>query len=68
MGKSAAIFLFKGCHEFLAGDTLRSKQRYTALDETAVFGSICRHEYPQRFFSMKHGERLVAVLLCMYHH
>ena len=29
------------------------------LDETAVFGSICRHEFPQRFLSMKHGERSV---------
>ncbi|XP_064385781.1 uncharacterized protein LOC135334499 isoform X1 [Halichondria panicea] len=48
----------KGCHEFLAGDTLRSKSRYAALDETAVFGSICRHEFPQRFLNMKHGERL----------
>ncbi len=46
----------KGCHMFLAGDALRSKSRYAALDETAVFGSVCRHEFPQRFQRMKHGE------------
>ncbi len=46
------LFIFK-----VAGDTLRSKSRYAALDETAVFGGICRHEFPQQFFNMKHGER-----------
>lgn len=50
--------LTKGCHGFLAGDALRSRSRYAALDETAVFGSICRHEFPHRFLNMKHGERL----------
>ena len=38
---------------------MRSKSRYAALDKTAVFGSICRHEFPQRFLNMKHGERYV---------
>ena len=37
---------------------MRSKSRFAALDETAVFGSICRHEFPQRFLNLKHGERL----------
>ncbi len=48
------VLCIQGCHEFLAGDAIRSKSRYAALDETAVFGGICRHEFPQ---SMKHGER-----------
>ncbi len=51
------VLHIQGCHEFLAGDAIRSKSQYAALDETAVFGSICRHEFPQRFISMKHGER-----------
>ena len=37
---------------------VRSKSRFAALDETAVFRSICRHEFPQHFLNMKHGERL----------
>jgi hypothetical protein len=46
------------CSDFLAGDMLRSSQRYKALDETAVFGTACRHEFPHRFINLKHGERL----------
>ena len=36
---------------------LRSAGRYKALDETAVFGFSCRHEFPKKFISLKHGER-----------
>ena len=57
------ICALQGCHHFLAGDALRSKSRYAALDETAVFGSICKHEFPQRFINLKHGEQFD--LLCM---
>jgi hypothetical protein len=32
------------------------------LDVRSVFGSVCRHEYPLRFFDMKHGERLDCVV------
>lgn len=34
------------CNEFLAGNLLRSKTRYKALDETGVIGLVCRHEFP----------------------
>ncbi|XP_065899662.1 uncharacterized protein [Dysidea avara] len=44
------------CNNFLAGNELRSSKRYKALDETAVMGSICRHEVPLRFFNLFHGE------------
>lgn len=37
---------------------LRSANRYRALDETAVFGYCCRHEFPGEFVNLKHGERL----------
>ena len=36
---------------------MRSSKRYKALDETAVMGSVCRHEIPARFFNLFHGER-----------
>lgn len=36
---------------------LRSATRFSALDETAVFGSACRHEFPVAFLDLKHGER-----------
>ena len=52
----------------MAGDTLRSSQRYHALDETAVFGSACRHEFPHMFINLKHGERysFYVLLLSLY--
>lgn len=48
----------EACGEFLAGSAIRSRSRYTALSETAIFGRACRHEFPKRFINMKHGERL----------
>ena len=45
------------CNDFLAGSMLRSATRYKALDETAVFGYACRHEFPGTFINLKHGER-----------
>lgn len=36
----------KACADFLAGSTLRSKSRYAALSETAIFARACRHEFP----------------------
>lgn len=52
----------KACSNFLAGDSLRSSRRYHALDETALFGCACRHEFPRLFISLKHGERLSYVV------
>ncbi len=51
------------CSSLLAGDSLRSSKRYNALDETAVFGSGCRHEFPLLFIYLKHGKRYVLYLL-----
>lgn len=50
----------KECNQFLAGDALRSKCRYKGLDETGVIGVVCRHEFPYRVLSMRHGERSVT--------
>ena len=36
---------------------LRSAKRYKALDETAIFGMCCCHEFPKMFLNLKHGER-----------
>ena len=38
---------------------LRSATRFRALDETALFGSACRHEFPAVFLNLKHGERYI---------
>lgn len=48
----------KECSDFQAGNSLRSKVKNSKLSETAVFGSVCRHEFPQSIFSLRHGERL----------
>ena len=45
------------CNDFLAGDVLRSFNRFKALDETALFGCGCRHEFPLMFVNLKLGER-----------
>ena len=47
----------------MAGNELISAIRYKALDETAVFGYCCRHEFPKAFINLKHGERLIYMLL-----
>ena len=36
-----------------------SSTRYKSLDETGIIGAVCKHEFPQRFFSFRHGERFV---------
>ena len=51
------IVYSQDCNIFLAGNMLRSNSRFRALDETALFGSACRHEFPAIFFNLKHGER-----------
>jgi hypothetical protein len=51
---------FQDCSNFLAGNMLRSSTRYKALEETAVFGSACRREFPALFLNLKHGERYVV--------
>lgn len=53
----------QGCHDFLAGDALRSKSRFKALDETAIFGRACRHEFPKHFINLKHGEKYAITAL-----
>ena len=50
------------CNEFLAGNLLRSKTRYKALDETGVIGLVCRHEFPYRLYNLHHGERLMYII------
>ena len=39
------------------GDALRSKTRYNRLDEMGVVGVVCRHEFPYKCLSIRHGER-----------
>ncbi|XP_064633909.1 uncharacterized protein LOC135491738 [Lineus longissimus] len=52
------------CSDFKAGSNIRSRKRHEKLDETAVFGASCRHDFPLIMFSLKHGERLAyAVFL-----
>ena len=48
---------FQDCNDFLAGSWMRSASRYKSLDETAVFGYCCRHEFPGKFINLKHGEK-----------
>ena len=56
---TSEFYCFKDCSDFKAGDILRSNSQYRALDETAVFGSACRHGFPKQFINLKHGERYI---------
>ncbi|XP_064645355.1 uncharacterized protein LOC135498820 [Lineus longissimus] len=51
------------CSNFKGGNTLRTNSRYEKLDETAVFGSACRHEVPVIMFSLKHGESVQVLVV-----
>lgn len=57
------IIVVYQCRDFKAGSALRSNSRFHMLDETALFGSACRHEFPLVFLDLKHGERLARWLL-----
>ena len=51
------VCMHQMCSNFLAGGMIRSW--YKALDETAVFGFCCGHEFPGRFINLKHGKWFV---------
>ncbi len=51
------VYLFQERSTFLAGDALRSANKFKALNETALFGYSCCHDFPGQFISLKHGER-----------
>lgn len=51
------LLIHQECNQFLAADVLRSRSRFKALDETGVIGLACRHEFPYRFYNLRHGER-----------
>ena len=62
---------FSECNDFKAGTMLRSNSRYHKLDETALFGCACRHEFPLLFLDLKHGEmklkQLAAFIVPSFH-
>jgi len=45
------------CSNFLAGNALRSSNRFAALEEAGIMGVVCRHEFPLCFINLCHGER-----------
>jgi len=61
------LLIFQNCNDFLAGDLIRSRTRFAALDETGVIGIACQHEHPFRFYSLRHGERCIIIVhICMH--
>eukprot|EP00794_Sanderia_malayensis_P005106 gene5106-5754_t len=53
----------KDCNNFQAGavgdkDTIYSKGKSSCYDIKGLIGSICRHDFPQKFIDLKHGERI----------
>ena len=42
-----------------------SAKRYRALDETAVFGYCCHHDFSGKFINLKHGEKWVCLLVLL---
>ncbi|XP_071853693.1 uncharacterized protein [Apostichopus japonicus] len=64
-GSSSSASTF--CSNFQASDHLRTKNRSKKVDETGVFGAVCRHEMPIKFFSLKQGERLGNAVFLIKH-
>eukprot|EP00794_Sanderia_malayensis_P001882 gene1882-2128_t len=53
----------KDCNNFQAGavgnkDTIYSKGKSSCYDIKGLIGSICRHDFTQKFIDLKHGERI----------
>eukprot|EP00794_Sanderia_malayensis_P006783 gene6783-7548_t len=54
----------KDCSKFNAGSaTSEILNRNKLFDIKAVFGSVCRHEFPNKFMNLKHGERIAYPVL-----
>ena len=52
------IIYLQTCHDFQAGNVLRSKRKTEKLDVKALFGASCKHEHPLLFCNICHdGER-----------
>lgn len=49
--------LLQDCSSFQAGKQLRSMKTDKKLEEKGVFGAVCRHNIPQYFCDLLHGER-----------
>ena len=41
---------------------IRSKGKNKLYDEKGVFGHVCRHDVPQAFLDIKHGESYYSIL------
>ncbi|XP_071855398.1 uncharacterized protein [Apostichopus japonicus] len=57
----------QNCSTFQAGDLMQSKNKSKKIDETGVFGSVCRHEMPISFFSLRQGEQLSNAVYMVQH-
>ena len=68
--KSKVLYTFTRTNVviFGAGGVLRSWSRYYLLDETAVFGAVCRHDFPLGMLSLKHGERYTSICEIVHVH
>ena len=49
--------LLQDCSNFHAGSKIRSDLADKKLDVKGVFGVVCRHDVPQFFCDLLHGER-----------
>ena len=41
---------------------IQSKGKNKLYDEKGLFGRVCRHDVPQGFLDIKHGERYYSIL------
>jgi hypothetical protein len=54
-------FVIRNAVHSMSG-SLRSKGRNKLLDEKAIFGRVCRHDFPKGFLNIKYGERQVIYI------
>eukprot|EP00794_Sanderia_malayensis_P000768 gene768-60_t len=59
----------KDCSKFNAGSAAAENlNRNRFFDIKAVFGSVCRHEFPLKFLNLKHGERIAYPVMLIKEH
>ncbi|PIK40454.1 hypothetical protein BSL78_22703 [Apostichopus japonicus] len=57
----------KDCNAFQAGNAIHTKSTSNLIDETGLFGAVCRHEMPLFFFNLRQGEQLGNAVFLIKH-
>ncbi|PIK42692.1 hypothetical protein BSL78_20461 [Apostichopus japonicus] len=57
----------QNCSSFQAGSLIHTDKTSGQIDETGLFGAVCRHEMPLFFFNLKQGEQIGNAVYLIRH-